>query len=44
MEDNNSDFPDLLWSCFVNWLNTLENVGFFKLIEEQNNDKNPKEE
>ena len=30
MDEKNADFPDLLWSCFINWLNTLEDEGFFK--------------
>jgi hypothetical protein len=42
MDENNTDFPDLLWSCFINWLNTLENEGFFNnpIIDDQNVDKN----
>jgi hypothetical protein len=46
MDDNNADFPDLLWSCFINWLNTLEDEGFFKnpIIDNLNGDKNQKRE
>jgi hypothetical protein len=24
MNDNEIELPDLLWSCFINWINTIE--------------------
>ena len=39
MNEENTKFPDLIWSCFVNWLNTLEKVGDFELMNEQNADR-----
>jgi hypothetical protein len=46
MEEKNTDLPDLLWSCFINWLNTLEDEGFFKSpsIDNLNEDKGKKRE
>ncbi|MFX1496482.1 MAG: hypothetical protein ACFFBH_03040 [Promethearchaeota archaeon] len=40
MNEENVELPDLIWSCFINWLNTLEKVGNFALIDEQNEAKN----
>lgn len=40
MNEENVELPDLIWSCFINWLNTLEKVGNFDLIDEQNEAKN----
>ena len=38
MDEKNNKLPDLIWSCFINWLNTLEKVGDFELLNEQNVD------
>ncbi len=40
MNEDNGYFPDLIWSCFVNWLNTLEKVGELKSLEDQSLDEN----
>ncbi len=26
MKEEKKESPDLLWTCFVNWINTIENV------------------
>ena len=36
MDEENTKLPDLIWSCFINWLNTLEKVGDFEIMNEQN--------
>jgi hypothetical protein len=36
MKEENKELPDLIWSCFINWLNTLEKVGDFELENQQN--------
>jgi hypothetical protein len=35
MNEANKELPDLIWSCFINWLNTLEKVGDFEITKEQ---------
>jgi hypothetical protein len=42
MDEEKKQLPDLIWSCFINWLNTLEKVGDFQLIDKQNADGTPK--
>ena len=36
MNEENIESPDLIWSCFINWLNTLEKVGDFDRTDELN--------
>ena len=43
MNEENIESPDLIWSCFINWLNTLEKVGVFDLMDEQNGSKKLKQ-
>ena len=40
MTEQNKKMPDLLWSCFINWLNTIEKV----LNKEQNQQENLKKQ
>lgn len=44
MSEEKVELPDLIWSCFINWLNTLEKVGDFDLINEQNGNRKLKPE
>lgn len=39
MAEEKKKMPDLLWSCFVNWLNTIEKV----LNQDPDKQKNLKE-
>ena len=36
MKQKDLELPDLLWSCFINWLNTLEKVGLLNPAKDQN--------
>ena len=44
MDEEKIQLPDLIWSCFINWLNTLEKAGDFQLINKKNADGNLKPE
>lgn len=37
MNEKNIELPDLLWSCFINWINTLEKS--LNLNSEQKDDQ-----
>jgi hypothetical protein len=39
MNEENVDFPDLIWSCFINWLNTLEKVGNLKSFQDKSQEE-----
>ena len=35
MDEEELESPGLLWTCFINWINTLEKVGDFIASSDQ---------